>query len=179
MINHHYIKVKAPAEDVFPSLVLWGEAPWWPQGSPMVYTRLTEGADITPGCRYRQKVQKPFGPQWGVEVISVTPGRELSFRFLDGMFRGQYRVYLIPSGDGCEVHFLMDYEVVGAGNKVAWKLFAFGQHEESIRNILGALKAHIEGTPAAPADEEPEDAGRRELLLAAFKRKRKPNGLEP
>ena len=174
MINHHYIKVNAPAEEVFPSMALWGEAPWWPEGSPMKYTRLTGGTEITTGCRYRQKVQKPFGPQWDVEVTSVTPGREVSFRFLGGMFRGVYRIYLIPASGGCEVHFLMNYEVVGAVNKLTWKLFAFKQHEESIRNILGALKMYIDGVPAVPMDNEgPVDAGRRELLLAPFKRNRK------
>jgi hypothetical protein len=178
LINHHSIIVKAPAREVFVEILLWGEAPWWPPDSPMRYTRITPGEDIKVGCRYRQKVHMPFGPQWDVEVISVTEGREVSRRFLKGMFEGIDRVYIIPLGrNSSEVHFLMDFKVVGAFNRIMWDLLFRAMHDKNIKKILLALKKHVEsglGVTGEGVVEEhpstPEEADRRRFLKGVFKR---------
>lgn len=144
MINHHSIAVNTPAGELYREILLWGEASWWPPDSPMRYTRITDGA-VRVGTRYRQKVHMPFGPGWDVEVISVTFGREVSRRFLNGMFEGVDRVYIIPLDKrSCEVHFMMDFRVVGLMNRIAWG-FAFRRmHDSNINKILLALKRHAE-----------------------------------
>jgi uncharacterized membrane protein len=178
LINHHSIVLKAPASVVFKELLHWGEAAWWPKDSPMRYTRITPGEDIRVGCRYRQKVHMPFGPQWDVEVISVTEGREFSHRFLNGMFEGVDRVYVIPAGDAAtEVHFLMDFKVVGAVNRIMWSLVFRRMHDKNIGRILLALKRHVEGrlgvTGEGGVEEHPstpEEADRRRFLKGVFKK---------
>jgi uncharacterized membrane protein len=178
LINHHSIIVKAPVREVFGEILLWGEAAWWPQESPMRYTRITPGEDIKAGCRYRQKVHMPFGPEWDVEVISVTEGREVSRRFLNGMFEGVDRVYIIPvDRESCEVHFLMDFKVVGTINRIVWDLLFRAMHDKNIKRILLALKSHVE-TRQGVTDESgveeypstPEEADRRRFLKGVFKR---------
>jgi uncharacterized membrane protein len=144
MVNHHSVIIRAPQEKIYIEMLSWGESEWWPKESPMRYTRLSEGIGAVPGARFRQKVHVPFGPVWEVEVISATPYREVSWRFLEGMFTGVYRVYVIPDEDACELHFMMDYEVAGFINRLAWRFFSLGQHDKNIMLILNSLKDYVE-----------------------------------
>ena len=144
MVNHHSVKVRAAQEKIYEEMLSWGESAWWPKESPMRYTRLTKGTATVPGTRFRQKVHVPFGPEWNVEVISATPGREISWRFVDGMFSGVYRVYIIPDEDACELHFMMDYEIPGLFNRLVWRLFSLKQHNRNIALILNSLKEYME-----------------------------------
>jgi uncharacterized membrane protein len=144
MVNHHSVIVNAPQEKIYREMLSWGESEWWPKESPMHYTRLSGGSGAAPGTRFRQKVHVPFGPEWQVEVISATPHREVSWQFVDGMFTGVYRVYIIPTEDGCELHFMMDYEVAGPVNRLVWRLFSLGQHDRNIMHILNSLKDYVE-----------------------------------
>ena len=143
MINHHVIFVEAEPKAIYKELLSWGESKWWPGSVPMRYTRLT-GGELGVGTRYHQKVEKPFGPEWDVEIISATSDREVSRKFLNGMFKGVERVYVIPEQGGCEVHYLMDYEVVGLVNRILWKLFYVKKHDAGIKQVLEALKGYIE-----------------------------------
>ncbi len=173
MIDHHSIRIKAASSSVFIEMLSWGESAWWPAKSPMRYTRLTEG-EVTVGTRYHQKVHVPFGPEWDVEVTSVTPDREVSRKFLNGMFRGVERLYIIPGRADCEVHFLMDFEVVGAVNRLLWRLIFRNKHDENLRSILSALKSHLEGGPGEGEVEDypdsPSSAERRRFLRGIFRR---------
>ncbi len=144
MVNHHSVTVKASQERIYSEMLSWGESEWWPKESPMRYTRLSGGRGAVPGARYRQKVHVPFGPEWQVEVVSAVPGREVSWKFLDGMFIGVYRVYIIPVEDACELHFMMDYKVAGLFNRMAWRLYSLGQHDRNIMLILNSLKDFVE-----------------------------------
>jgi hypothetical protein len=173
LINHHSIEIKASPAEIFKELLTWGESAWWPAGSPMRYTRLTEG-EIGVGTRYHQKVHVPFGPEWDVEVTSISQDREVSRKFLNGMFRGVEREYIIPGRTACEVHFLMDFEVAGAVNRLLWNLIFRKKHDDNIGTILKALKGHLEGgTVWAEVVEHPatpEEADRRRFLMGIFKR---------
>ena len=143
MIDHHRVSIMASAGKIFPHLVKWGESGWWPQDTPMRYTRLT-GGDIGVGTRYRQKVEVPFGPKWEVEVVDIRPGRSLSRRFMKGMFRGVESLYLEQGPYACDVNFRMDFKVVGPVNRLLWRYVYKKRHEANIRKILDALKGHME-----------------------------------
>ncbi len=144
MINRHSIDIKAAPSEIFRELVLWGESKWWPAGSPMRYTRLTPGG-IGVGTRYRQKVRVPFGPEWDVEIASLSPDREVAKRFLNGMFRGVEREYIVPADGACQVHFLMDFEVVGGLNRLMWEAVFKKRHDVNLGLILNSLKGFLEG----------------------------------
>jgi hypothetical protein len=174
LINHHSISVKAPAKSIYTELLSWGESDWWPADVPMLYTRLTEGEPGV-GTRYRQKVQKPMGPEWETEIISATEGREVSRKFLKGMFTGVERVYIIPVPGANEVHYMMDFEIVGPVNRLLWESVYRGKHDEGIKKVLRALKHHLEGTETddAEVDEHPatpEEAARRRFLRGLIRR---------
>lgn len=173
MINHHSITVKAPAGRIYRELLIWGESEWWPKDCPMRYTRLTEG-DVRVGTRYLQKVQKPMGPEWETEVISATEGREVSRKFTKGMFTGVERLYIIPAMGANELHYMMDFEVVGNINRLMWEGLYKGKHDENIRKVLLALKRHLEGGPSGEEVEEhpstPEQAERRRFLRGLLRR---------
>ncbi|MGA2193345.1 MAG: hypothetical protein ABSG42_08245 [Nitrospirota bacterium] len=144
MVNHHVVSIAAAPGDVFRQLVLWGESEWWPGESPMSYKRITEG-DIGVGTRYRQKVRSVISLEWDVEIISLTEGREVSAKFLNGMFEGVYRLYVIPEENHAEAHFMMDYRVKGAMNRLMWRFFFMKRHDRNIEKILLAMKGYIEG----------------------------------
>ncbi|MHB8173206.1 MAG: SRPBCC family protein [Nitrospirota bacterium] len=143
MLNHHFVEINAPVDAIYREIVLWGESEWWPDDSPMKYSRSDSGK-VKVGTRFRQKVHRPFAPEWDVEVISITPGYEISRRFISGMFRGTDRVYIAANGKNNEVHFLMDYEIIGSINRVLWKLAYRRMHDENITRILRAMKAELE-----------------------------------
>lgn len=173
MINHHSIAVYAPVEEIFAQLVVWGESGWWPADCPMRYTRLT-GGDVRVGTRYLQKVERPFGPQWEVEVESITPGREVSRRFVKGMFTGFERVYIIKEITGTEVHYMMDFEIPGTKDRFLWNNFYRAKHDENLAKVLAAMKHYLEGKGSAEEVEEhpstAECAARREFLRGFIKR---------
>jgi len=143
LINHHSIQVTAPADAIFRELLVWGESEWWPEDTPMRYTRLT-GGDVGVGTRYHQKVHVPFGPEWDVEVVSVVEGESVTRKFLNGMFSGTEKVYITKAGANNEAHFHMDFEVVGAVNRLLWDKVFRGKHDENIVKILAALKGYLE-----------------------------------
>ena len=147
MISHHFITVNAPVGAIYKEIVLWGESGWWPGESPMKYSR-TDPGEIKVGTRFHQKVYKPFAPEWDVEVISITPGYEISRKFISGMFRGTDKVYIKPGEKSNEVHFLMDYEIIGGINRILWKLAYRRMHDENIARILAAMKSALEGAKA-------------------------------
>ncbi len=147
MISHHFITINAPVDTIYKEIVLWGESDWWPDESPMKYSR-TDSGEIKVGTRFHQKVYKPFAPEWDVEVISITPGSEISRKFITGMFRGTDKVYIKPGEKSNEVHFLMDYEIIGGMNRILWKLAYRRMHDENIVRILNAMKSALEGAKA-------------------------------
>jgi len=175
LINHHFIGVRASSQAVFDQLLLWGEAPWWPKDSPMQYERLT-GGEVGMGSRYRQKITVPFGPAWDVEIESVVDGRAVTYRFINGMFKGVYRLYVIPTGELTEAHFLMDYEVVGGLNRFLWDRLTKKKHDRNLARLLRALKGYLEGSEVTGDEEDehpatPQEADRRRFLQGFVKRR--------
>lgn len=173
MINHHSITIRAKASRIYPELLSWGESEWWPAEVPMRYTRLTDG-EVGVGTRYRQKVEKPLGPEWETEIISATEGRELSRRFTSGMFTGVERLYIIPAMGANEVHYMMDFEVPGRLDRLMWESLYKGKHDKNIKKVLIALKRHMEGSGPGDEVEEhpatPEEAERRRFLRGLIRR---------
>jgi hypothetical protein len=141
-INRHTVLVHAAAHEIFPQLVLWGESEWWPKRSLMRYTR-TGGGEVAVGARYHQKVLMPFGPEWDVEVLSLT-GQEIVREFLNGMFRGKDIVRLAAGQGGVFVEFIMEYRVIGAIHSALWRLFFERMHDKNIELILTSLKRFVE-----------------------------------
>ncbi len=144
MINHHFVTINAPVDAIYREVVLWGESRWWPDESPMKYSR-KDSAEVRVGTRFHQKVYRPFAPEWEVEVVSITPGHGISRRFISGMFRGTDKVYIKPGEKSSEVHFLMDYEITGGMNRILWRLAYRRMHDGNIVRILNAMKSALEG----------------------------------
>ncbi len=154
MINSHTVIINADIEKVFQQVLLWGEAEWWPKDSLMRYTRLSnfpsplagegkgEGV-VQVGARYHQKVLLPFAPEWDMEVVSITPNKEVKRRFLNGIFSGTDSVILEPKKEGVEVKALMDFDVNGYFNKLAWRFVFERMHDENLEKILKAMKGYF------------------------------------
>jgi hypothetical protein len=171
LLNHHFVEIKAPLERIFEEIVLWGESFWWPAESPMKYSRAEKG-EVKVGTIFHQKVHRPFAPEWDVEVTSIVPGREVSRKFLNGVFRGTDKVYIIPNRGFNEVHFLMDYEIAGTLNRVLWARVYRRMHDDNIKRILRALKASLEGAES-PGQEDwltPEQQDRRRFFKSLIRR---------
>ncbi|MDD5019870.1 MAG: hypothetical protein PHS61_05570 [Candidatus Omnitrophica bacterium] len=142
-MNRHTILIAAhDAESLKKEIIRWGEAPWWPKKSLMRFERLTSGA-VSPGTRYRQKVELPFGPGWNVEVGEISD-RGIKRRFLDGMFRGYETVCFVPCPEGMRVDYEMCCEVCGAANRLLWPVIFRRLHDRNIEAILKGLKIFME-----------------------------------
>ncbi len=142
MLNSHTVIINADIERVFQQALLWGEAEWWPKYSLMRYTRLTDGG-IKIGTQYHQKVLLPFAPEWDVEIISITPNKEIKRRFLNGIFSGTDSVILEPVKDSVEVKAVMDFDVNGYFNKLAWRFIFERMHDENLEKILRAMQEYF------------------------------------
>lgn len=142
MLNSHTVIINVDIEKVFKQALLWGEAEWWPKDSLMRYTRITDG-DIQVGARYHQKVLLPFAPEWDVEVVSITPNKEVTRKFLNGIFSGTDSVILEPKKEGVEVKAVMDFDVNGYFNKLAWRFVFERMHDENLEKILKAMKGYF------------------------------------
>jgi uncharacterized membrane protein len=171
LLNHHFVEIKAPLEKIFEEIVLWGESSWWPEESPMKYSREGKG-EVKVGTIFHQKVDRPFAPEWGVEVTAIVPGREVSRKFINGMFRGTDRVYIIPNRGFNEVHFLMDYEVAGMLNRILWTRIYRRMHDDNIKLILRSLKASLEGAEVSKREDRlsPEEEDRRRFFKSFVRR---------
>ncbi|MEK6681313.1 MAG: hypothetical protein AABY79_05035 [Nitrospirota bacterium] len=170
MINSHTVIINVDIEKVFKQALLWGEAEWWPKDSLMRYKRINnspspyssprggEEIKIIPsplwgegkgegvvqvGARYHQKVLLPFAPEWDVEVVSITPNKEVTRKFLNGIFSGTDSVILEPKKEGVEVKTVMDFDVNGYFNKLAWRFVFERMHDENLEKILKAMKGYF------------------------------------
>jgi hypothetical protein len=142
--NRHFVLVSATASQIFPQILLWGEAKWWPEKSQMKFICLTPG-NLTVGTRFVQKVLLPFGPQWEVEINRIEPDKKVGRRFLNGIFKGEEWVELEPAATGTKVNYVMNYDINGAFNRVMWKLFFRRLHDKNIEMILANLSGYIKG----------------------------------
>ena len=88
------------------------------------------------------------------------------------MFRGTDRVYIIPNRRFNEVHFLMDYEIVGNLNRILWARIYRRMHDENIKRILRALKASLEGKEVSKQEDwlSPEEQDRRRFFKSLIRR---------
>lgn len=154
MINSHTVIINADIGKIFKQALLWGEAEWWPKDCLMRYTRLSnfpsplagegkgEGV-IQVGTRYHQKVLLPFAPEWDVEIVSITLNKEVTRKFLNGIFSGTDSVILESVKGGIEVKAVMDFEVNGYFNKLAWRFIFKRMHDENLAKILKAMKGYF------------------------------------
>jgi len=142
--NRHSIFIEATAFEIFPQILLWGEASWWPEKSAMKFIRETPG-EVKIDTRYTQKVLLPFAPQWQVEVNAITANQKVGRRFLNGIFKGEEWVELEPAAIGTRVNYVMDFEINGAINKILWKLFFRRLHDKNLEMILENLREFIVG----------------------------------
>jgi len=140
--NRHGVLVHSAPQAVFPEIVAWGEASWWPRRSLMRFVRLTDGF-VGAGTRYRQEVRLPFAPSWDAKVTAVTM-TSITRTFLNGMFNGFETVSLRPQAEGTFVEYRMCYEIKGAANCVMWFLAFRYLHDANIRRILKNLKRFCE-----------------------------------
>ncbi|MFZ5799896.1 MAG: hypothetical protein ACOY3D_00735 [Candidatus Omnitrophota bacterium] len=140
--NRHTIFIAAPADEVFKQALLWGEAKWWPKHSLMQFIRRS-GEEIKIGTIYRQKVKLPFGPQWEVAINEIVPVQRVSRNFLNGIFKGREMVLVIPQTFGCQVDYVLDYEINGKINKLLWKIFFQRLHDENLKLILESMREYI------------------------------------
>lgn len=149
--NTHAVVISAALEKVYPEIIRWGEAAWWPMRSQMRFTRVpsargaqsAQGAAIGKGTRYRQQVLLPFAPSWDVEVDEIT-SRSIKRSFLNGMFCGYETVSVSVAGDGTRVLYEMHYEVRGFLNRLLWPIVFERLHNANIRAILKNLKGFVE-----------------------------------
>ena len=140
--NRHSIFVATTAFEIFPQILWWGEAAWWPKKSQMKFIRKTPGK-LTVGTRFIQKVLLPFGPQWEVEISEIEPNRKVSRRFLNGIFKGEEWVELEPSAIGTKVNYVMNYDINGLINRLMWKLLFRRLHDRNIEMILSNLRDFV------------------------------------
>ena len=140
--NCHSILVEASAKDIFPQILLWGEAEWWPKKSQMKFIRETSG-EIKIGTRYLQKVLLPFAPQWEVEVNCLESNKKVGRKFLNGIFTGAEWVELEPVAGLTKVKYIMNFEVNGFLNRGLWNLFFRRLHDRNLEMILTNLRDFI------------------------------------
>jgi len=140
--NRHSIFIEASAAEIFPQILLWGEANWWPEKSQMRFIKETSG-DINVGTRYIQKVLLPFAPQWEVEVDCIVSNQKVGRKFLNGIFNGREYVELEPTAIGTKVNYVMNFEINGSVHKVLWNLFFRKLHDRNLTMILSSLKDFI------------------------------------
>jgi hypothetical protein len=158
-LNTHTVAISAAPEKVYPQIIQWGEAPWWPKKSRMRFIR-TRGETIQEGTRYRQRVLLPCAPSWDVEIQGVTP-RSITRAFLNGMFLGYETVSVSPAGPpagpqagpqagaGTQVLYEMHYQVRGFFNRMLWPIAFEKMHDANIKAILKNLKSFVEGDKGA------------------------------
>jgi hypothetical protein len=142
--NKHSILVRSTFGELLHEVIRWGEAPWWPQGSLMRFSRHDEEeGEVRPGTSYRQKVLLPFAPSWDAHVEKLT-SQGITRRFSRGMFEGQETVSIKNAGDDFEVSYLMRYRIKGALNRFLWNRFFRKLHDKNINLILFYLKSFLE-----------------------------------
>lgn len=142
--NRHSIFIATTAFEIFPQILLWGEAAWWPKKSQMKFIRQTKG-EIRIGTKYLQQVLLPFAPQWEAEISEIEPNRKVCRRFLNGIFKGQEWVELEPTAIGTRVNYVMDYDINGLINRMMWQWLFQRLHDRNIEMILANLKDFVTG----------------------------------
>lgn len=140
--NHHFVFIEAPIALVFPEIVSWGEAAWWPKKSDMKFVKKTEG-DVAVGTRYVQKVKGAFAPHWVVEVSKIVPNKLIERTFKTGMFRGYEVVKLEERSNGTRVDYEMLYFINGFINKFMWSFKFKEKHDENLKLILATMQETI------------------------------------
>ena len=78
-----------------------------------------------------------------MEVVSITPNKEVTRKFLNGIFSGTDSVILEPKKEGVEVKTVMDFDVNGYFNKLAWRFVFERMHDENLEKILKAMKGYF------------------------------------
>lgn len=137
-----FVFVEVPIEYVGPQVALWGEASWWPKNCLWKYIKETEG-EVRVGTRYRIKIQKPSAADWVAEVTQLVPNCLIEYTFKAGMFRGYQVIKLEERANGTRVDFALHFRVSGLLNAFLWPFVYQKQYEETIMQVLNALKDNL------------------------------------
>ena len=141
-INRHFVFIEAPLSLVWPEVLAWGEASWWPKGCRMRFIRQTEG-EVAVGTRFEQRVLLPLGPRWHAQVTRCVHFSTIERTFVDGLFRGLERVTVEERANGTRVDYTMEYRIRGAVNALLWDLVFERLHDQNLEMILAALKRYM------------------------------------
>ena len=141
-LNYHFVFIEVPFEFVAPEVMLWGEAQWWPKDFPVQYVRETQG-EIQVGTCYKQKILKPVGLSWTVEVTKFVPNRLIERTFQKGILEGYEIVKVEERSNGARIDYELHYSLKGLINKILWPLVFEKHHDKNIEHLLLSLKNYM------------------------------------
>jgi len=145
--NYHARVIAGKIEELFPEIVSWGEAEWWPKDSLMSFSRKVSGP-VVEGTEYIQKVKLPFGPSWRTVVSEIKNNESITRKFKEGFFEGCETVSIKPlCCHNVKIEYEMLFRIKGLINRILWKVIFRRLHDRNIEYILDNLKAYAEKAP--------------------------------
>ena len=123
-VCRHFVFIEAPVDKIWPEIVKWGEAEWWPGKCAIKFTREGHG-DIEEGVSYIQEillnnfskfVQKK-SPKWKTRITKLENNLMIERTFFGGMLKGNEVVRLGERANGTRIDYALNYKVVGSLNK--------------------------------------------------------------
>ncbi|MBI4577128.1 MAG: SRPBCC family protein [Planctomycetes bacterium] len=127
---------------VFPQLVLWPEASWWPDGVRLRYERDGVGPSGR-GARYRVR-GRGVAAGGRIEVIDVEEGHSVTFLHGDGAVEGVTHLIAEPVREGCRVAVVEVWTVRGAWGRLRWRLGGAESHRRDLQAVLDSLRRYLE-----------------------------------
>ena len=148
-VIRHFIFVEVPIEVVWPQLLAWSAAEWWPKGSHIKMISSPSG-EVQVGTRLRHTLTKPLAPKWDplavhwdTEVTKLLDKNLMERTFVRGPIKGYETVQLEWRYNGTRIDYELHYRVKGLHNMIFWTLTSEKLFSQSIKMALDSFKNHI------------------------------------
>ena len=148
-----FVFVEVPIEYVGPQVASVGEAAWWPKNCLWNISRRPKAKSRSDALH---QDSKPSAADWVAEVTQFVPNRLIEYTFKAGMFRGYQVIKLEERANGTRVDFELHFRVSGLLNAFLWPFVYQKQYEETIMQVLNALKDNLPQQYQQEQDKHPE-----------------------
>lgn len=141
-IIHHFVFLEVPTEIVWPQVIAWGQAPWWPAKTAIKITPV-EAGEPRVGAKFRYKIRRLLAPSWDAEISKLEPESLLERRFLNGPLDGYEAVKVEWRYNGTRIDYELHYRVRGLIHKIFWPLLGEKIYTAGTKKIIESLRQYI------------------------------------
>ncbi len=148
-VNQHRVLIQKEPLVIYEVLTDFNQFRHWVPLHEISVEKMSSGG-FGLGTRFRFKLRFRIQPEWETEVIHLERGKQIVYRFLNGIFEGGIEIWDLKKNQlGTEVTHTLLYQIKRWSYRMGWFLLGGERkHNELTEVALHRLKSLLEEKPS-------------------------------